>query len=101
MKLVTEEQKKPPNKRDISSTDFVGLFVDFSFEVMPVGGGGRQSTKYQRWRYAETYVTLTKSCGLILIHIRFLRLQQLGGSKRIGNKASLFKVVIKFLKGHY
>ena len=39
MKLVTEEQKKPPNKRDISSTDFIGLFVDFSFEVMPVGGG--------------------------------------------------------------
>jgi len=45
MKLVTEEQKKPPNKRDISSTDFVGLFVDFSFEVMPEGNAIYQISK--------------------------------------------------------
>ena len=32
---------------------------------------------------------LTKSARLILIHICFLRLQEVSGSKHIGNKASL------------
>ena len=77
--MVAEEQKKLPNKMNV----FLGGCL-----LSSALGGERQSTKYQRCRYAETYVTLTKSGGLILIHIRFFRLQQLGGSKRIGIEAS-------------
>ena len=42
-----------------------------------------------------------KSGGLILIHIRFLRLQQLGGSKRFGNEASFQALCLKVVRSSF
>ena len=74
----------PKNRRGVqrkgifSSTDILGLFLP----------GGNVIYQISKVPICRDLRDVEKSGGLILIHIRFLRLQELSGSKRIDSKAS-------------
>ena len=77
---VAEEQERDPKKGDI--------FKHRYFYVCWLLPGGNVIYQISKVPICRDLRDVEKSGGLILIHIRFLRLQELSGSKRIDSKAS-------------
>ena len=77
---MAEEQERGPKKRDI--------FKDRYFRFVDFCQGGNVIYQISKVPICRDLRDVEKSGGLILIHIRFLRLQELSGSKRIDSKAS-------------